>query len=374
MNIVIEGLKHLWSKSMLDLFANYFVQRVLDIASDEQRLIILQEVAPVLPFISCDRQGTRSIQKLVILGSKTKAEQAIIMNVFLRLENHFGESNTKEGSNPHLFEVMTHVNGSHVIQIILQYFNAECVAPLVQRILQSSQYLVTDARGIPVLKFCLQLVSTKDLLTTSMEILKRVAELSFHKYGNYAIQHIIELTAKNATLEKFRGESFQSKQLLFMMIHKGLIGKYLPLSLTKFSAPVVEKLLRLGPPEIKTGILAELTEDEAITRLLSNPYGNHILKFVFQVANPQESAKLYDRIRPLLSTMRSKQPKQYKDFMLPRNRTQQSSSSSSRSPFSFRGHPSSAQQSHSSSPSPPPRRQNFRPKFGPPFGHRRRRD
>ena len=214
-NIVIEGLRLMWAKSMLDLFGNYFVQRVLDIVSDKHRLIILQEVAPVLPSISCDRQGTRSMQKLVILGSKTGAEQDIIMDAFLRLENGFEEP-AKEGSNPHLFEVMTHVNGSHVIQIILQYFDAQRVAPLVQRILQSSQYLVTDARGIPVLKFCLQLATPKDLFTTSIEILKRVAELSFHKYGNYAIQHIIELTAKNASLEKYRGESFQSKQLLFI--------------------------------------------------------------------------------------------------------------------------------------------------------------
>jgi hypothetical protein len=58
---VYESLPEL----MVDLFGNYLVQKLITYANDSQRLQMLLKVLPELLEISCDRQGTRAIQKLI---------------------------------------------------------------------------------------------------------------------------------------------------------------------------------------------------------------------------------------------------------------------------------------------------------------------
>ena len=50
---------------MTDLFGNYLVQKLISVANDTQRLQLLLKVLPQLLEISCDRQGTRAIQKMI---------------------------------------------------------------------------------------------------------------------------------------------------------------------------------------------------------------------------------------------------------------------------------------------------------------------
>jgi len=50
---------------MTDLFGNYLCQRIFRRCSSEQRLSLLEKLGSSTPKISCDRQGTRVMQKVV---------------------------------------------------------------------------------------------------------------------------------------------------------------------------------------------------------------------------------------------------------------------------------------------------------------------
>jgi len=92
---------------MVDLFGNYLCQKLLTFANDAQRLQILLKVLPELLEISCDRQGTRAIQKL-IESLRHQSERQLVME-WLQMPllpgqgtGPVGRTSDRYGQSPHL--------------------------------------------------------------------------------------------------------------------------------------------------------------------------------------------------------------------------------------------------------------------------------
>ena len=85
-----------------------------------------------------------------------------------------------------------------------------------------------------------------------------------------------------------------------------LRGHFARLSRQKFSSNVVEKCLKIPDQTIRSAIIAELIDADAIATLLLCSYGNYVLQNVLYVASADECALLFTRVRPehVLSSLR----------------------------------------------------------------------
>jgi hypothetical protein len=64
-----------------DPFGNYLCQKLLEFASDEQRNIICESVAPDLVNISLNMHGTRAVQKMIDFLSTRRQVQSIKVSI-----------------------------------------------------------------------------------------------------------------------------------------------------------------------------------------------------------------------------------------------------------------------------------------------------
>eukprot|EP00808_Paulinella_micropora_P004975 g78402.t1 len=297
--LLVEGLLSTLPRLMVDLFGNYLIQKLLQAATPEQRHMMVARVAPALPTISCDRQGTRAAQKLVIAAAPSPREQDLILDALL-------PENAGPRERSRLLHVMLNPNGSHVIQTILQCFQRNRLNHIVMVGLRAAHVLGLDPHSLCVLKHCLELAAPSDFLHTSLALLKEAEYFVSHQYGNYLVQHMMEVLCSNSAYQEYvPGRSDISyADLFFQTLNQALVGRYAQLSCQKYSSPVIEKCLLLGNATLRSTILGEILQPRVLLELLQDSYGNYVMQHVLQVVRPAESALLREKIRPLAHSLR----------------------------------------------------------------------
>jgi len=291
---------------MVDLFGNYLCQKLIEKCNEQQRDAMLRKLGSHIPDISCDRQGTRAVQKIVS-ATTTHNQREMFMS-----------SISREAS---LLRLMRDPNGSHVIHAVLDKFPLSILSPIFKLAYKTCYKMAVHQHGLCVLKKCMTLAKPKEFMDLSKKILIKVLSLVNDQYGNYLIQHIIDRSIINRQNAIEQGETKLSPEDsgdAIAMLHARLVTHYCRLSKQKFSSNVVEKCLRVGSPEWQARIIDELMDKKSspVLSLLQDSYGNYVMQNALNVAENQQASDLVRLIKPHLGALRKNIRKKWERLIL----------------------------------------------------------
>ncbi|KAG0481284.1 hypothetical protein HPP92_012142 [Vanilla planifolia] len=262
---------------MLDPFGNYLLQKLLDVCNEEQMMLILKVITGQngeLVRISCDKHGTRVVQK-VIEALKTPEQISMVVSSL----------------EPGIVFLMKNNNGNHVAQRCLQYLSKYCEF-LMEAAISNCFELATDAQGCCVLQKCLTHSEEGDQKQRLMtEILSKSLSLSKDPFGNYLVQFILSMEIPWATA----------------VVVNELKGNFDILSMEKYSSNVVERCLKLVGENYCVNIIQELLCSPLLPQILQDQYGNYVIQTALRESKVHRELHtiLVEAIRPHASALRS---------------------------------------------------------------------
>ncbi|GLT40174.1 hypothetical protein SLA2020_143270 [Shorea laevis] len=260
---------------MVNPFANYVVQRLVETCSDEQRTqILLMITKNEFQFVSIcvNMHGTRAIQKL--LHRLTTPQQiSMVMSAL----------------SPHAVALTKEMNGHHVILHFLKNFSDEDNKHLLNKIAENCLAVATDKSGCCILQQCVEFAKGETREHLVGEIIANAFHLAEDCYGNYVLQHLLDLRVPEIT----------SKLL------KQLEGSYMSLSCNKYGSNVVEKCLIEPGEQHATKIIVELLNNQNASILLLDPYGNYVIQSALGVSKGDVHVALLNLMWKNFPMMRS---------------------------------------------------------------------
>jgi len=245
----------------MDLYGNYFCQRLIKISSPRDRIAILKSVQKEFSKIAMNASGTHSIQCLIESISTPEEEEILKLCIekdLLRL-SYDGYS-------------------THAIQKILTLVKEEN-RENINKILQDNFLeLVLDQNGICVAK---KFVSGNCDAVIRKRILdcltQNGVDIIQNPFGNYIIQYIID------------SWGISSCTTVIQVIAHNIVT----LSLQKFSSNVVEKCLDLIDLQARTLWCREIFVNiQNFLTLVKNKYGNYVLNRAIQKMSFHEKKEL----------------------------------------------------------------------------------
>lgn len=142
---ILDQLSPNLKEIMVDGYGNYFIQRLTQCCSTEQRVLVLGYVAEDFLEIANNNAGTHSIQSLIeIINSKEEME-------ILR-----------KCVEPHILRLAYNTNGTHIIQKIISCFEESNRNFLNDFILANLVKMCLNANGICVVKLFFQIYFLKN--------------------------------------------------------------------------------------------------------------------------------------------------------------------------------------------------------------------
>ncbi|XP_047176130.1 uncharacterized protein LOC124843428 [Vigna umbellata] len=233
---------------MMNPFGNYLMQKLLDQCDEEQRMQIILAVTQEtgqLVRISLNTHGTRVVQKL-IETLKTRQQISLVVSAL----------------QPGFLVLIKDLNGNHVVQHCLQCLSNEDNKFIFVAAAKYCVDIATHQHGCCVLQRCIGHSRGELREHLVAEISTNALLLAQNQYGNYVVQFILDLRIPSATT---------TLSLLFE-------GKYVHLSMQKFSSHVVEKCLAVFNDENRSRVIHELLCAPHFERLLQDPHANYVVQ------------------------------------------------------------------------------------------------
>lgn len=259
---------------MTDPFGNYLIQKLFQNISNDQRLVMVKNLAPHLVSTALDPHGTRALQKLIECIS-TPEEVQVLFNSF----------------SGHEVLLCKDLNGNHVIQKCLEKLDPHSCQSIFYAATNNCMEIATHRHGCCVLQRCLDHGSPLQRRQLSYQVAKNMHTLSFDPFGNYVVQYVLTL----ALDEQISAEILKSVTKLII-----------PLSLHKFGSNVVEKMIKV--PSLSSKLIEELLVNHSsndLERLLHDPYGNYVLQTSLDSSSQQQFERLSERLAPLLPKVKN---------------------------------------------------------------------
>lgn len=264
LDIVVREIGEKIGELMLDPYANYMIQTLVQNGHPRQRLYLLQKIAPSFTAIARDKKGTHSLQAIVALID-SQDEHALMRNIV----------------GPFVFELSMDPRANYVIQKLINIIPPDSSSFLYQPLFDNFVQIANNSFGLLVLKQMMARVEQKDALK------HRVVELTclnFEKliqnpYGNYAIQHIVENYPKDS-----------------LMIMNKILTKIIPYSSQKISSNVIEKCLIVCDSLFRRRVVEEILRNGRLGDLMKNKYGNFVTLQLLASAVPSDKQKLMQEI------------------------------------------------------------------------------
>ncbi|GFS46777.1 pumilio 7 [Actinidia rufa] len=252
---------------MVNPFGNYFMQKLLGVCSEEQRLQIVLMVTQVpgdLVRISLNTHGTRVVQKLI---ETLKTRQQILL-VTLSLK-------------PGFLDLIKDLNGNRVIQRCLQCLSTEDNKFIFDGAAKFCVHIATHQHGCCVLNRCITQAVGKYREKLVAEIVAHGFHLAQDAFGNYVVQSIIELKIPSAIASLI--SQFE--------------GHFVYLSMQKFGSHVVEQCLKCCEKS-RPRIIHELLSVPHFEQLLQDPFANYVIQSALEVSKGTLHALLVEAVRP----------------------------------------------------------------------------
>mmetsp|Transcript_18289 Transcript_18289/g.32864 ORF Transcript_18289/g.32864 Transcript_18289/m.32864 type:complete len:403 (-) Transcript_18289:69-1277(-) len=258
-NSILEGAHEL----MVDQYANYMCQTLVQSISSTLRLRFLQSLAGHLVSIAMDPRGTHSLQALISLCSLPQEEL-----VYMR---DFG---------PHVLDLAIHPNAAHVLQkLVLTVKKTSFITDLVA---YRARKLSCDKLGVCLVKKCLGVAEIYFALEP------HILDLAQDPYGNYAVQTLIEMWSPQC----------------YSSIIKQFSGRVAQLSIQKYASNVINTCI--GKPGLAEPLVYELLCPEKLQILLPSPFGIQILQSISATRLKNELKQALLRVMPSQNKKRLK--------------------------------------------------------------------
>ncbi|XP_022772227.1 pumilio homolog 12-like [Durio zibethinus] len=272
--ILMEVIDHV-GELMLDPFANYVVQKLVDMCSEEQKSQILLMVVKDgfrLVNICLNVHGTRAVQKL-LENLTTQQQISLVLSAL----------------SPGTVALTKDMNGHRVIQHCLKNFSEEDNKYLLNEVADNCYQIATDKSGCCALQQCVDHSKGEARVHLVGEIIANALHLAEDQYGNYVVQHILGLKEPQITESLLRQ----------------LEGNYASLSCNRYGSNVVEKCLVESGEQQSTRIIMELLKSPIVSRLLVDPFGNYVIQSALSVSKGFVYYALLNLVRVNSPMMRS---------------------------------------------------------------------
>lgn len=269
--IFTEVFRHI-NELMTDPFGNYLIQKLMEFATDEQRLKILHKVAHDLVAISLNIHGTRVVQKMLEVMTTDSEKQLVV-----------------RATRSSVVTLTKDLNGNHVIQRCLQHMEAEYNQFIYDAISMHCVSVATHKHGCCVLQRCIDFAVERQRIQLISVIVTNALELVQDAFGNYVVQYVIDNAGRQV-----------SRALM-----KQLLGSISNLAVQKFSSNVIEKCLQNADDDIKVCIIDELIDPQRLPRLLQDPYANYVIQKALSVTKQERFNYLIELIRPHVRALRA---------------------------------------------------------------------
>ncbi|KAJ6818665.1 putative pumilio-like protein 7, chloroplastic [Iris pallida] len=233
---------------MANPFANYLVQKVLEVCTEEQRLRVVLELVRnrmELVGICLNNHGTRAVQRL-IETLKTRQQIGLVVAAL----------------KPGFLDLTKDLNGNHVIQRCLLCLPNEDNKFIFDAAAKHCVEIATHQHGCCVMQRCIGSSTGEHRARLVGEISANGLHLAQDPFGNYVVQYTLDLKHPTATANFV--SQFQ--------------GNYVNLSLQKFSSNVVEKCLKVFGDNHQANIVVELLSVPRLDQLLQDPYANYVIQ------------------------------------------------------------------------------------------------
>lgn len=248
---------------MTDVFGNYVIQKFFEHGSREQKRRLAQElVGNVLP-LTLQMYGCRVIQKALEVVERD--QQATIC---------------KELHNQVLVCVKDQ-NGNHVIQKCIEKVAPDLIQFIVDAFRGQVFALATHAYGCRVIQRILEHCSLEQTMPVLQELLHHIHDLVQDQYGNYVIQHVLT-----------RGKL--EHRALIMQELSGHIVRY---SQHKFASNVIEKCMQHATQPQRDTMIEEILHTNTgssspLEIMMKDQYANYVVQRMMEVCNDQHRAKI----------------------------------------------------------------------------------
>jgi len=264
LDIVVKEIGEKIGELMLDPYANYMIQTLVQNGYPRQRHYLLQKLAPSFNSIARDKKGTHSLQAIV--GHIDSQDEFTLMRSIV---------------GPYVFELSMDARANYVIQKLINVIPPDSSSFLYQPLFDNFVQVANNSFGLLVLKQMMARVEQKELLKN------RVVELTclnFEKliqnpYGNYAIQHIVEYYPKDS-----------------LMIMNKILTKIIPYSSQKISSNVIEKCLTVCDSQFRKRVVEEILKNGRLGDLMKNKYGNFVTLQLLATSVLSDKQKLMQEI------------------------------------------------------------------------------
>ena len=250
------------NKIIVDVYGNYFCQKMIQICSKDQRILILENIKDNLVQISKDNSGTHAIQTMLDTITSPTEEILILTSV-----------------QGHELELAFDNNGTHVLQKILVVIE-ESKREQINFVLfneENIKNLCLDSKGICVIKKMIK-TSYKEKYRNVLinSIYKNCIQISESPYGNYAIQFLFDEWGIETC-----------SKLVNFCIEKADI-----FSIQKYSSNIIDKLINYFSKERRNDLFSLLKQSlfniNQIKGVYNNKYGKFILIKVTNLMNSKE--------------------------------------------------------------------------------------
>jgi hypothetical protein len=261
---------------MTDVFGNYVVQKMLDVATPEQLSKMAQKFRGHVLELTLHTFGCRVVQRAI--------------QVF-----------NKEGFKVILDELRNHVahcvqdqNGNHVIQKAIEQWPTETDF-VIEAFLGRVPEFATHAYGCRVIQ-CIFAHSPNRQEAVLEEIVTHCDQLTKDQFGNYVVQHILETNDTDAAIQR---------------IIETLTPKFIPYSTHKFASNVMEKVYLRSDPKQRRAILEELIKKTGgpdgaspMLALMKDQFGNYVVQRMIDHSNEEEKQLMVEHIKPHVHELR----------------------------------------------------------------------
>lgn len=278
--ILQEGIPFL-AETMTDPFGNYLFQKVLEKVNDEERLILIQTVAPRLVNASLNLHGTRSVQKIMDVCS-TNANAALVVTQALA---------------PAAARLCIDSHGNHVIQRILSKLPHEYSKFVFDAVANSVGDVARHRHGCCVIQRCLDSPSSPARSNLVRRIVERAVDLMQDAYGNYVVQYVLDACHTNNS----GCGNIDHDDDAIASVCQAVVGKVCLLAIQKFSSNVMEKCLERSSDRVRESYLLELSDSSKIRELMNDPFGNYVVQRALSVATHVQAVRLVEAMRPHLN-------------------------------------------------------------------------
>ncbi|KEG07223.1 putative pumilio/PUF RNA binding protein 4 [Trypanosoma grayi] len=172
---IVSELLPVLPQVMTNPYGNFLVQKLLEIAPDEERLRLLaQHLSGSLCEVAVSPHGNYAVQKLID-SLRSRREVEVVCTALQR----------------GVLMLMNDLNGGHVVQKLLQCLQPSEVVFLYDAIVERTLDVCNDKQGCCVVQKCMDRAPPDQLLRLKQAVLHHMLPLSMSPFGNYVVAHLI---------------------------------------------------------------------------------------------------------------------------------------------------------------------------------------